>query len=141
MPFFGLVGGNKKEIFGSGYHRLDMSDITFKISPSKSQRVHYIFVNMSSVTWPVAKERWPDVHGCAVYTEVDDEDPVIVRMFDGPRRIDIGCTLSMTPGQLTVESTISKPLDGENKLTQDKPSRIKIKCPSCGEIINHVGHD
>ncbi len=124
MPFMGLIGANGHEIIGDGYHRIDMSETRFKISPPNNPKVHYVFINVDAIYFPAAKNPWPEISGCCVYAEIDDERPIIVRSFPGtPKRLNVGGILSMGPGQLTMEMTVRS------------NNETELKCPKCGALI------
>lgn len=127
MPFLGLVDPHGIEIKASGYHRIDLSQFPFKISPPNDPTIHFVFINQIAIMWPAAKGKWPDVSGCCVFAEIDDEKPVIVRMFPGPaRRLLAGEILSMGPGQLRLDQTV----------TPNERRNYKMrKCPKCGAEV------
>jgi hypothetical protein len=128
MPFIGLTDVHGKEIKGDGYHRIDMSEINFKITPPRSADVHLTFVNTSTLKWPVAQRQWPDVYGCAVFTEIDDESPSFVRPFShSPQHVSADSFLAIGPGQLTMDQTITP-----NERRNAPPNR---RCPKCGTIM------
>ncbi len=127
MPFLGLVNAYGEEIKASGYHRIDLSQFPFKISPPNDPAIHLVFINQTSIVWPMAKGKWPEVSGCCVFAEIDDEKPVIVRMFPGPpRRLIVGETLAMGPGQLRLDQTITP---------NERRNFGKRKCPKCGAEV------
>jgi hypothetical protein len=128
MPFIGLIDSHGKEIKGAGYHRIDMSEINFKITPPRNADVHLTFVNTSTVKWPVAQKQWPDVHGCAVFTEIDDEQPAFVRKFTSPSQsVAADSYLAMGPGQLSMDQTVTP-----NERRNAPPTR---RCPKCGTVM------
>ncbi len=124
MPFMGLLDKHGTEIKGKGYHRIDGSEITFKISPSNDPSVHWIFVNTSPVIWPTAISPWPNVHSVCVYNEIDDEMPIVITPLHVNGFVK-GDLLVMAPGQLTMTMRINKP--GKS------PSRDR--CPECGKLL------
>lgn len=127
VPFLGLIDLQGLEIVAAGYHRIDMSNFPFKVSPPNDPSVHFIFVNLTLIQWPIAKEKWQDVSGCCVFSEVDDEKPTIVRMFPGPpKQVSVDETVGMGPGQLKLDLTVTP-----NERRNYKPQR----CPKCGAEI------
>lgn len=123
MPFMGLLDKHGKELKGDGYHRIDSSGITFKISPSNEPNVHWVFVNTSAVIWPTATGPWPNVHSVCVYNEIDDELPIVITPLHASG-FGKGDLLVMAPGQLTMTMRINPP---------GKPGRAR--CSECGKLL------
>jgi hypothetical protein len=125
MPFLGLIDSQGEEIGGDGYHRIDASEITFKLSPARDAGIDFIFVNVSMIAWPKAKNTWPDVSGFCVFAEVDALQPVIRRQFSrAPMKILAYDNVAIAPGRFTIEHTVS--------------SNIKRqRCPKCGHEWSH----
>ena len=65
--FVGLLDGNRQEINGAGYHRIDISAIDFRITPANDGDPHdYVVINNTPVQWR-AKGHWPDLHGVGIW--------------------------------------------------------------------------
>ena len=76
MPYIGLLDKYDREIVGGGYHRIDMTELSFKLSPSSDPgRWHYAVLLDQEVSW-VAQDTWLEVWALAVFDEIDDREPI-----------------------------------------------------------------
>jgi hypothetical protein len=133
MPFLGLIDTQGHEVRGEGYHRIDMSEIRFKISPPRNVTSHFEFVNTSAILWSYSQNQWPTVSGVGIYNEVDDKRPLIIRTFlSSPMHVPVGDTIIMAPGQLTMDHLVT-PNERRNAPLNEK--RSKSRCPKCGAMM------
>lgn len=131
MPFLGLIDVRGQEIKGRGYHRLDMSEITFKITPPRDPSIHLTFVNQSPVRWPRAEGNWLEVSGCCIFAEIDDEKPLAVFQFDSlSKRVRAYELLAMERGQLIINHTVTP-----NERRNYRPPK---PCPKCGYVTEET---
>jgi hypothetical protein len=106
MPYFGLLDKDFQEIKTKGYYRRDLSDIHFKVSPSK-EKENFIFINVSPIEFHF--EGYADVVGIGVFEESDSKHPIVVCKFDnGIKTIARGDLLVISPGGIEIPTTITK---------------------------------
>jgi hypothetical protein len=110
MLFMGLLDEKCREIAGDNYHRLDLSDVYFKVSPPHphDHNMHLTFVNVSPIRWECLGKRWPPIYNFAVYEHVDSDIPMLVRPT-GSKRVIWGDTLVIAPGGLVLSIRIIDP--------------------------------
>ncbi len=106
MPFLGLTK-DAKEISGGGYHRLDLSNISFGMSPGETRSDRVTFVNKDPLTFGPATGPWGVIQGTAVYDEVDSEDYICnVEFTSGILRVERSESVNLPPGLFKLQTSV-----------------------------------
>lgn len=107
MPYYGLLDERGHELQGGGYHRLDVANAHFKISPPSVRKTdHLTFINVEAIQWPQPKglapwEAW-DAHSIALFDEVDSKVPLSSVPLEHRRHVHDGDLLIIAPGSIRI---------------------------------------
>jgi hypothetical protein len=124
MPFLGLFGPDFREINKKGYHRLDLSNYTFKISPppdNASPDMVIAIINVDYILWPMAKENWGAIEGLALYRDPDSVEELIAWQWHGPKNVKRGDQICSSPGALCISSTLDRDIGGSRIVKLNPP--------------------
>ncbi len=137
MPYLGLTKDNI-EISGSGYHRLDLSNISFGMSPGETRNDRVTFINTTPLTFGPAAGPWGNVNGTAVYDEIDSQDYICnVEFQSGVLRIEHSESVSLPPGLFKLQTSV-------RDASIDKAAEADSKGIRIQELIARLrkhGHD
>jgi hypothetical protein len=99
--YLGILNADRREPSeGSGYHRIDLSRHSFKISPGMTASEAMTFINTTTIAFPRTVKSYGWVHWFAVFDDIDSARPSMLIPMGRCVFVAAGVTASLAPGQL-----------------------------------------